>query len=491
MNVVDYLFDHSAEQELAIITKKETLNYSQLKQSIIGFSSQLRKFQLLKGQRVVLVADNSPFWVIAYLSILKLGGVVVPLAPKITPEEFQQIIAEVEPSLICMNKKSRRRIKAYLPSKTQICTEDSIALNTEQSAETLSCTNVSKDDLAAIMYTSGSTGSPLGVMVSHGNIMANTSSIIAYLKLSPLDKMMVVLPFYYCFGTSLLHTHLKAGSSLVLNNQFMFPDRVLQEIQEHQCTGFAGVPSTYQLLLRQSSFKSMQFPSLKTIQQAGGKLSPDFINELRKCLPEAKIYLMYGQTEATARLSYLPPEKLQLKPDSIGQSIDGVSLQILNENGEQILVGEAGELVARGDNISTGYWKNEEESRQIFKNGSLYTGDIATFDADGDIYIIDRKKAFLKLGGFRVSTKTLELGILKFPGTIELAIIAIPDPIQGEAVKLFIAHPKGQSIKEELTSFCVQTLPLHHRPKSIVFLESLPKNKSGKIDRQALKANKA
>src|SRR4029077_6932928 len=164
------------------------------------------------------------------------------------------------------------------------------------------------------------------VMVSHRNIIANTESIIDYLQLQSADRVMTVLPFHYCYGRSLLHTPLRVGGSLVLDHRFMFPDKVLQRMVETECTGFAGVPSHFQILLRNSSLRTRTFPKLRFVQQAGGNLPPVFLQELREILPNAKIFVMYGQTEATARLSYLPPGFLEAKAGSIGRGMKGVRL---------------------------------------------------------------------------------------------------------------------------------------------------------------------
>jgi len=344
-------------------------------------------------------------------------------------------------------------------------------------------------DIATIMFTSGSTGQARGVMVSHRNIAANTDSIIEYLNLHSADRMMVVLPFHYCFGTSLLHTHLRIGGSLVLDHRFMFPDKVLQRIAKTQCTGFAGVPSHYQILLRSSSLRKMEFPALRYVQQAGGNLAPVFLQELRESLPNARIFVMYGQTEATARLSYLPPEFLKTKLGSIGKGIPGVQLAVVKENGVPVHPGEIGEIVATGDNIALGYWREPEETVQTFRNGSLRTGDLATVDKDGFIYIVDRAKNFLKCGGNRVSCKRIEEMLLRFPDLIEAAVIGIPDERNGEAVKAFvIAKPGANSnLRSRLKSFCTETFPSHLVPKEIVLVAELPKNAAGKVSRASLR----
>jgi len=345
------------------------------------------------------------------------------------------------------------------------------------------------DDLAALMFTSGSTGRPRGVMVTHRNIMANTESIIDYLGLRDDDVMMTVLPFHYCFGTSLLHTHLRVGAELVIDHRFAYPDVVLDRMVETGCTGFAGVPSHFQILLRNSSIRGRKFPRLRHIQQAGGHLAPSFIRELRVILPDSRIFIMYGQTEATARLSYLPPEYIDTKSGSIGLGMPGVNLRVLNESGDDVAVGETGEIVAEGDNVAKGYWHAPEESALCFRDGRLYTGDIGRVDADGFIYVVDRAKDFVKCGGKRVSCRELEDRLLAFEELLEVAVIPVPDDVLGEAVKAFAVPRKveGNGFQKRLLEFCRERMPAPLIPRDIVVVSSLPKSSGGKVMKACLR----
>ena len=282
-------------------------------------------------------------------------------------------------------------------------------------------------------------------MISHKNLIANTSSIVEYLQLTPDDRMLVVLPFYYCYGLSLLHTHLRAGGSIVFNNSFIFLGGVLKSLTDHKCTGFAGVPSHFQILLRKSdSFKTTKFPDLKYVTQAGGKLTPIFIDEFREAHPDIKFIVMYGQTEATARLSWLPPEIYEKRKGSMGKGIPGVELKVVNENGERIKPGETGEVIARGDNIMMGYFADEEGTKNAIRNGWLYTGDLGTVDEDGYIYLTARSKEIIKVRGKRISPKEIEAVILAIPEVIDCTIEGVEDEIEGEMLKATIVVRKDQ-----------------------------------------------
>jgi acyl-CoA synthetase (AMP-forming)/AMP-acid ligase II len=218
---------------------------------------------------------------------------------------------------------------------------------------------------------------------------------------------------------SLLHTHLKVGGSIVLNNTFLFLGTVIKDLKQFNCTSFSGVPSHFQILLKKSkSFAGSNFPDLKYFTQAGGKLHDLFIKEIVEKFPNINLFIMYGQTEATARLSYLPPDKVETKMGSVGKGIPDVDLKIVDKNDEEVRVGEIGEIIAKGPNIMLGYLNNRPDDDPI-KNGWLYTGDLGKRDEDGFIYITARKKEIIKIGGKRVSPKEVEEVILTVQSIID------------------------------------------------------------------------
>jgi long-chain acyl-CoA synthetase len=308
------------------------------------------------------------------------------------------------------------------------------------------------------------------------------------LSLSSADRMMTVLPFYYCFGTSLLHTHLRVGGSLALCNTFAYPETALDMMETTECTGFAGVPSTYQTLLRNSTFPKRKIKTLRKVQQAGGKLAVVLIEELMAALPDAEIYIMYGQTEATARLSYLSPSLLRTKLGSIGKGIPGVELCVIGESGAEVKAGEVGEIIARGDNVCPGYLDEPEASAQKFVDGALHTGDLATVDEDGFIYVVDRQSDFIKSYGHRVSSQQVEACVLELQDVVAAAAIGEPDLVRGEAIKVFAVLRAGAKLtSEEIIAHCAQGLARHMVPKEVVFIDRLPTNPHGKIVKAELR----
>jgi acyl-CoA synthetase (AMP-forming)/AMP-acid ligase II len=227
---------------------------------------------------------------------------------------------------------------------------------------------------------------------------------------------------------------------------------------------------------------------LSKIQQAGGKLQNVLINELRAALPHTQIFVMYGATEATARLSYLPPELLDTKLGSIGKGIPDVELTVVNEQGEPLKPGGVGEIVAKGANVCLGYLDNPEATAKKFVNGAFYTGDLATVDADGFIYIVDRKSDFIKSFGHRISSQQIESYILELPDVVNVAAIGVPDTVKGEAIKVFVVLQKdSQLTSSNIITFCQQRMQRYMVPDEVIIVDSLPMNRHGKIKKSVLK----
>ena len=483
MNVFDYFFENTKElSKDLVLGPRETISYQKVYSDVQKLAYKL-KSEFGENQNLLVLCENSVFSITVYLAILKSGNICVPLNPNIEPENLEKVISKTDSKTAFVNKKY---ISRYGNFSFQIFDEERINTWLDETNHT-SHENESEFDgtrLAEIIFTSGSTGEQKGVMITHNNIIANTNSIIEYLKLTQDDTIEIVMPFYYCYGLSLLHTHLRVGGSVVLNNNFIFIGSVISDLNKYNCTGFAGVPSHFQILLRKTKdFKQTKFHSLKYVTQAGGKLHTAFIQEFIDSFPEIQFYVMYGQTEATARLSYLPPSELKRKLGSMGKGIPGVTLKVVNENGEQVKAGETGEIVAQGKNIMPGYYKDIEATNQALKDGWLHTGDIATVDEDGYIFIQSRKKEIIKVRGIRISPKEIEEVIVTYPGVIDCTIQAESDEITGESIKaiVYINETELANFSEDIIKqHCASKLSSHKIPQKIVFDTKLTFNLAGK-----------
>ena len=474
MNVYDYLLEESGFlYKNFLLGNKEEMTYSELYRDSMRMARYLRE-NYGEENNILLVAPNSTFFLVAYLAIMKSGNVCVPLNPSIEENNLQFIvdlckskIAFIAPALSGDPRWNMvEQVYDALPEVGKGKNDLTMNLFNEKSFD--------EDRLAEIIFTSGSTGEPKGVMITHRNIIANTDSIIEYLKLTGDDVIEIVLPFYYCYGLSLLHTHLKVGGSVVFNNNFMFLGAVINDLKKYKCTGFAGVPSHFQVLLRKSkSFKGDTFPDLRYVTQAGGKLHKVFIQEFLDSQPDITFYVMYGQTEATARLTYMPPEHLVEKLGSLGKAIPGVDLDLVDDQGNPVKEsGVVGELIAKGDNIMKGYLGDEEGSAAALKDGWLQTGDLAYRDDDGFFFHTARRKEIIKVGGRRISPEEIEEVIVTIPGVVDCSISAIFDEILGEALKaeIVVADPNDPSMEElAFKKLCGEKLALEKVPQVFEF----------------------
>ncbi len=489
-NAVDYLLAAGKSDAPALHCDCRSMTYAALRENVAGLASLLLQNGVAKGDRVAVLAENCRFFVAAYLAAMRAGCCAVPIPTDMNEERFNEIVENLGPHAVFASSRLRRRIESVVSRCNLIIIDDATALPAADYFATAWPAVDPACDLAAVMLTSGSTGSPKGVMVSHRNIIVNSQDIVEYLALNDSDRAMAVLPFYYCYGASVLHSHLAVGASVVINNRFMFPEKVLDELASARCTGFAGVPSTYQILLRKTRFTSRQFPDLRWLQQAGGKLPNPFICELLEAFPQVKLFVMYGQTEATARLSYLPPDRLDDKLGSVGKGLPHSKLEVINADGRPVSPGsdEIGEIVASGDNVTLGYWNDPAESIKYFRDGKLYTGDMARLDSDGFIFIVERARDFIKALGNRVSPKEIEEAISEIPEVVEAAVIGVPHEIWGEAIKAFVVPVKKDAVTaEKIRAHCLARLPNYKIPEYVEIVSQLPRTSAGKISKEKLR----
>nr|WP_321409506.1 AMP-binding protein [uncultured Carboxylicivirga sp.] len=481
MNCVDYLLsEHTGNRELFVLGRSEELSFSDLTKSVLILSNWLKE-NIGADKKILLLSPNSSFFIISYLAIMKSGNVVVPLNPAIEADQYHYIKSICETDHVFMVKQVCKRLKLddnFIWGEEFINSIASLEIDQNWTEEP-----IDENKLAQIIFTSGSTSLPKGVMLSHKNLIANTKSIISYLQLEERDIMEVVLPFYYCYGLSLLHTHLKVGGKIVLNNTFIFIGSVLSDLEKYKCTGFAGVPSHFQILLRKSdSFKNTSFPELRYVTQAGGKLHTTFIKEFRDSKPETMFYVMYGQTEATARLSFLPPDLLDSKSGSLGKGIPFVELKVVDDNGVEVKPGVVGEIIAKGDNVMLGYYMDEDETNTAIINGWLHTGDLATVDEEGFIYHAARKKEIIKVGGRRVSPKEIEEVIVGMAGVIDCTVEAVKDEFLGEGIKAVVVLNKEYKYitVNDIKEHCASKLTAYKVPGIIEFNDNVDVNAAGK-----------
>ncbi len=512
----EWLFHHAEgrPEAPAVATPAVRVSYGELAQRVRALAGALADRGVADGDRVVLALPNVPATVVAGLALNAIGAVAVEVNREWGPDVLAGIVRQSRSRhAVVLGRDARawgaiagqvplERIWVVHPGRlpdalrsalggtpADLLVEDGRLDPELGPPPPAPSPSLAPERPALILYTSGSTGRPRGVVQTFRNVDANTRSIVKYLALGPDDRALAILPIYYCYGRSVLQTHLFAGGSLFLDNRFAFPRVVLEAITSERCTGFAGVPLTFEIIRRQVDLGSLAFPSLRYLTQAGGAMAADTVDWVRKAFRPAKLFVMYGQTEATARLAYLPPERGEEKRGSMGIPIPGVDLRVVDDTGRELRDGETGHLVARGDNVTLGYLDEPEETAAILHDGWLWTGDLAYRDSEGFFFHQGRSKEILKIGGHRASPIEIEQVVDRHPAVAEAAVIGVPHDLMGEVPAAFVVlRPGNAPDVDELKRFCRERLPAYKVPVRFTFVESLPRNESGKLLRAKLAA---
>lgn len=491
-----------APERAAYVRGGEVTSYGELAERAARLAYGLREAGVRPGDRVGLVLDGRVEYLMAYYGVLMAGGAVVPLNPDTRPNVLRHALAHAQARGVVIGSAEVRHLAPVveaLPALSIVAVvgEGGAALSDRVGrlsfADLLSSPGELRDagaadeHLASVSYTSGTTGPAKGVMLAHRNLVANVRSIVEYLELVPDDRVAMVLPHHYVYGNSVLHTHLAVGAAVIEAGSVAFPVAVLGAIEEHRCTGLSGVPSTFARLTRVEDLRSRDLGSLRYVTQAGAPMSRQLTDALRHAIPQARIFVMYGQTEATARLSYLPPEDLDRKPGSVGIAIPGVELAVVDADGRPVPEGTVGEVVARGDNVMLGYLDDPDATARALRGGVLHTGDLGRMDAEGYLYLVGRQSEMIKSGGHRIGPQEVEEVIAAIPGVAECAVAGVPDEVLGQAIAAFVVLEEGTELDERaVKKECFEHLPRFKMPTLVRFVDALPRSDRGKILRSQL-----
>jgi len=500
---INHFLENAAQKypdKKAVWYKERWMTYAEIDLLSNKVASYLKDRGVRRGDRVAILYENSFDYVIAYFAALKTGAIEVSLNTETTVDTLTHALHDSGTKVIITTTKhslcvipalrkapdvrdvivEQQDVSAYedIEHCHPICLEEIYEIGDAN----FSAARGIDVDLASITYTTGSTSTPKGVMLSHLNVVSNTRSIVEYLALTDRDRMMVVLPFFYIYGKSLLTTHFYVGGSLVIDNRFIFPEVILSAMKDKEVTGFAGVPSTFLILLNRSRVREYTFETLRYVTQAGGSMAPSVQKKVAEVFAPARLFIMYGATEAAPRLSYLDPDMLPLKWGSIGKAISNVELFVADEKGNPLPPHCEGEIVARGSNLMVGYWNDPMETARVLKDGLYYTGDLGKMDEEGYLYVVGRSKDMIKAGGFRISAKEVEDALLEIDEIHEAAVIGVDDPIMGEAIKAFIVQKDHAGLTQaKIGEALNRLLPAYKQPKYVEFIDSIPKGTSGKV----------
>ncbi len=497
----------------ALVHGQRRLTYAALAQAVHQAAGGLLEAGLGRGERVAVYLEKSVENVAAMFGAAAAGGVFVPVNPLLKPEQVAYIMADCNVRVLVTSADRLKLLAAVLPLcpdlKTVIVTGPAGQLPALGSAQVIGWDSALEAsgttaraahraidaDIAAILYTSGSTGKPKGVVLSHRNMVAGATSVASYLENTAADRILAVLPLSFDYGLSQLTTAFHVGATAVLIN-YLLPRDILKAVDAERITGLAAVPPLW--------IQVAQLPwpadcTIRYITNSGGAMQRPTLDALRRALPNARPFLMYGLTEAF-RSTFLPPEELDRRPDSMGKAIPNAEVVVLRPDGTECDPGEPGELVHRGALVSLGYWNDRAKTAERFKavvschhglpltEMAVWSGDTVRKDEDGFLYFISRNDEMIKTSGYRVSPSEVEEVVYAREHIAEAAAIGVGHPTLGQAI-VVIAHARqGMEIDAAgLMAACKPHLPAYMLPARIVMSESsLPRNPNGKIDRKLL-----
>jgi amino acid adenylation domain-containing protein len=507
----DYLIQSAIKlgRKIALVCGKQRITYSELETRSNALARHLAAAGVARGDRVVIFADNTIETVVSFWAVLKANGVVCIVNPLTKSDKLSYLLGDCLPAALITDSHlhavfkdpargcpSLRRVivsgaidDAGLAALPHAVRWDAAAAGDGGAAPARSCIDI---DLAAIVYTSGSTGDPKGVMLTHRNMMTACASISSYLELREDEVILNVLPLAFDYGLYQMIMAFAAGAQLVLERSFAFPAQIIGLITAERVTGFPGVPTIFAALSELKSLKDNDLSSIRYVTNTAAALPVKHILMLRDLFKTARIYSMYGLTECK-RCTYLPPEDLERKPLSVGIAIPNTEMWIVDAEDRRVGPEVVGQLVIRGATVMKGYWGKPEATAKKLKPGPLpgeqvlYTGDYCRMDAEGYLYFVGRGDEIIKSRGEKVAPKEVENVLVNIPGVREAAVIGVPDELLGQAVKAFVVIEQGRTINEkELQRECQKRLENFMVPKHIVIVPSLPRTDTGKLSKSTL-----
>ncbi|MDX1732980.1 MAG: acyl-CoA ligase (AMP-forming), exosortase A system-associated [Halioglobus sp.] len=496
----------------ALLHKDATLTFSELQGQVEAFAGALCGLGMAANERVAVYLPKQFEAVTGFFGAAAAGGVAVPVNPMLKAQQVGHILRDCNVRLLITSGQRLKQLAAVLAQcpdlRTVIVTSqpgdtavpegvDLVTWQSLDSAATASTYGRIDTDMAAILYTSGSTGAPKGVVLSHANMVAAAESSAEFLELSPEDRLLAVLPLSFDYGLTQLTTAYFAGAAVVLMD-FLLPREVVQAVARYGITGISAVPPIWnQLAVLDWPPEAVE--SMRYLTTSGGAAQRSTLLRLREALPNTAIFQMYGLTEAF-RSSYLPPDEFESRPGSVGKALPNVELMVVREDGSRCEPDEPGELVHRGSLVAMGYWNDPERTRARFRRApgqpegvvlpemAVWSGDQMRMDAEGYLYFESRRDDMIKTSGYRVSPNEVEEVVFASGLVAEAVALGVYHPDLGQAIVLLV-HPSDDGAQvSDFLRYCQKELPTYMVPAHIEISTDLPRNPNGKIDRSLLKA---
>jgi amino acid adenylation domain-containing protein len=510
---VEQFLEHSAARlpdKTALVCGDQRLSYADINQEADRVAGLLASHGVQRGDRVAIYLENSVEAVVGVFAALKAGAVFVLVNASCKPQKLEYLLNNSRATaLVCHARQlaalhslatATPHLRVVMPVTAEVphlvSRKIVVPYSTPCAVAVPAAAQRGIDiDLAALAYTSGSTGQAKGVMLTHLNIVSAATSITTYLENTESDVILSVLPLSFDYGLYQVLMAFKVGAMVVLERSFAYPHATLEVLVRERVTGLPIVP-TLAAILRQLDLRRYDFSTLRYITNTGAALPTQHVRELRALVPHARLYLMYGLTECK-RASYLPPDQVDIRPDSVGRAMPNEEVYIVDDAGNRLAAG-VGELVVRGSNVMKGYWEMPEETNRVLKPGSLpgervlHTGDIFRVDEEGYLYFLGRKDDIIKTRGEKVSPKEVEDVLHSLSGVAQAVVVGVPDPILGQAIKAVVTLRAGASLTvAEVRRHCAGHLEDFMVPKVVEFRASMPTTTTGKVDLRNLHASAA
>lgn len=498
------LLENSARrlpEKTALVSAGSRWSYAEINRRANLLARDLQQQGIVRGDRVAVFLDDPVDTVLSVFAILKAGGIFALIGPGTKAEKLRFMLEKCGARGI-LTDAPRWPLAASLkiPGLHMWLAGEEPLGDPEMRLPRIWATpgpdtappNPSIDqDLAAIVFTSGTSGRPKGAMLTHANMRATAASIVTYLENTESDVLLNVLPLAFGYGLYQILTAFQVGATVILEKMPAYPQPVLETMRQEQVTGFAMVPTIAAVLLS-LDLRPCLPPSLRYLTNAGAAIPVEHLRKFRAAWPGVRFYSMYGLTECQ-RASYLPPEEADERPGSVGRGMPNCEVFLVDETGRRVPPGGSGELVVRGANVMQGYWDDPEETARTLRPGVhpwerlLYTGDLFRSDADGYLYFLGRRDEMIKTRGEKVSPKEVEDVLHRLEGVAQCAVVGVPHPVLGQAVRAVIYPQPGSSLtRQQVLEHCQQHLEPFMVPRFVEFRSDLPTNESGKVVRRAL-----
>ena len=485
MNVAQ-LLERSAlyhAERTALIAGDRRWTYRELDAAASTLAGGLAGLGLKPGDRLGLHLPNWPEFALGYFAAQKCG--LVPLSLNVTykAEEIEYIVGDAQPTAVI----TADPVSANLPSRDLMPSVRHL-LNAKDLASLRGAPRraleLDRESTAAILYTSATTGRPKGVMLTHANIVSNSYATVHHLRMTPDDRGLCALPMFHCFGqNAIMNALVTAGGTMIMHERFV-PDAFVDAIAAHRVTIFYAVPTMYILFLAMA--RPLDFASVRLYFSAAAILPTDVERRWHERFGRW-IQQGYGLTETSPFASY--NHDVAFKPGSVGTPIENVEMKIVDAEDRELADGERGEIVIKGPNVMKGYFGNPAATADAIRDGWFHSGDIGYRDADGYFFIVDRVKDMVNVAGFKVFPREVEEVLFRHAAVKEAAVIGMPDPVRGEAVKAFVVLAEGaHASAEELRAVCRAAIADYKVPERVEFVHALPKNPTGKILTKDLRA---